>query len=224
MYGAAIGDDFNYDDAWSWNIPKGEWRREKLGGNPPCPRQEMAYTYNPKLDKAIVFGGYSPTLPTLWSDESHLDSYNYFGDTFISYPTASESPLKWKHVLTRGFPTYRARSQLISDPETGKIYLFGGYTGRFLIPSGPNDVIGTFSDLWQLCIDEPGGFFEGVDYEDESRTAKPGPWQRCFACGSVGPFAKKCGGTCKGRAYFCDEECLAQAWKEHRRTHGCRKP
>ena len=39
----------------------------------------------------------------------------------------------------------------------------------------------------------PGGFFEGVDLEEEARTAKAGPWQRCFTCGSAGPW-KKCGG------------------------------
>lgn len=51
----------------------------------------------------------------------------------------------------------------------------------------------SFGDLWQLCIDQPGGFFEGVDLDEEARTAQAGPWQRCFTCGSAGPW-KKCGG------------------------------
>jgi len=123
-----------------------------------------------------------------------MDGYAYYGDTFISHPTSSDSPLKWKHVLTRGFPSYRAQAQLISDPSTGKTFLFGGYTGRGLSPSGSSNIIGTFGDIWQLCIDEPGGFFESVDFDEESRTARPGPWVRCFTCASVGPFVKKCGG------------------------------
>jgi hypothetical protein len=148
------------------------------------------------LDKVIVFGGYSPTFPTLWADESYIDGFAYYGDTFISYPTSSDSPLKWKHVLTHGFPSYRAQAQLISDPVTGKIFLFGGYSGRGLVPSGTGGIMGTFGDIWQLRIDEPGGFSEGIDFEEESRTARPGPWQRCFTCASVTPFAKKCGGEC----------------------------
>ena len=51
--------------------------------------------------------------------------------------------------------------------------------------------------MWQLCLDEPGGYFEGVDLDEEARTAKAGPWQRCFACGCAGPW-KKCGGEYHG--------------------------
>jgi hypothetical protein len=51
-----------------------------------------------------------------------------------------------------------------------------------------------FGDLWELRIDEPGGGFEGVDLEEERRTAAAGPWLRCFTCGSAGNW-KKCSGT-----------------------------
>jgi hypothetical protein len=33
------------EDFWSWNIPNGKWKRERINGNPPCARAEQAYTY-----------------------------------------------------------------------------------------------------------------------------------------------------------------------------------
>lgn len=41
----AAHDSHGYDDFWSWNIKERKWRREKMGGNVPCPRTEMACTY-----------------------------------------------------------------------------------------------------------------------------------------------------------------------------------
>ncbi|KAF8804273.1 hypothetical protein BYT27DRAFT_6702741, partial [Phlegmacium glaucopus] len=74
----------------------------------------------------------------------------------------------------------------------------------------------------ELRIDLPGGHFEGVNIKDEERTAQLGPWQRCFTCGSAGQW-QKCGGSCRGRAFFCDIECLKEGWREHRTAHQCRK-
>jgi hypothetical protein len=96
-------------------------------------------------------------------------------------------------VLTRGFPTYRAQSQLICDTKSGKTLLLGGYTASDYIQSRKPTVSRSFADLWQLCLDEPGGYFDGVDLEEEARTAQVGPWKRCFACGCAGPCLK-CGG------------------------------
>lgn len=61
------------------------------------------------------------------------------------------------------------------------------------VPSRVKNTSRSFADLWELRLDLPGGGFEGVDLEEEARTAKAGPWQRCFSCGSAGPW-KKCGG------------------------------
>jgi hypothetical protein len=63
------------------------------------------------------------------------------------------------------------------------------------IPSRKKFVSRSFDDLWQLCIDEPGGFFQTGDFEKDAKTAQAGPWQRCFAYSSVGQW-RKCGGTC----------------------------
>lgn len=38
-------DGYGYDDFWSWDINAEVWRRERLAGNPPCPRSEACCTY-----------------------------------------------------------------------------------------------------------------------------------------------------------------------------------
>lgn len=149
---------------------------------------------NPILNKTILFGGYNPTLPALYLEQGAMFQFSYYADTFIyDDGLSSGSPPAWKQVITRGFPTYRAQAKLFSDPETGKVYLFGGYTNAQFVPQKKDVVMRSFNDLWQLRLDLPGGFFDGVDLEEEARTAKAGPWQRCFNCGSAGPW-RKCGG------------------------------
>ncbi|CAA7263601.1 unnamed protein product [Cyclocybe aegerita] len=222
--------NYAHDDLWSWDIMEEKWTREKIRGNPPCPRGEMAVVYNRHLDAVITFGGYGPFCPT---EESN---FSYFADTFV-YTTLDSNPVQatenpnivqrpktWKQVLTRGFPTYRALAHLVEDPSTGKTYLFSGFFEREFLSAGmdPKRSVRSFADLWELRIDLPGGNFEGVDIEEEKRTAKLGPWQRCFACGSVGRW-RKCAGACGGRAFFCDMDCLRDGWKEHKETHRCRK-
>lgn len=220
MHGGDCGHP--YDDFWSWNIKQGGWRRERMVGNTPCPRSEAACVYvrrafmpswnltlifwpqNPKLNKTVVWGGYHPDQPTEVVDTAISFSFSYFADTFIydGPPTSTSTPTtrrSWKQVLTKGFPTYRAQSQLLVDPQTGRTYLFGGFTNNDYIPSRKTVVSRSFGDVWELRVDMPGGHFEGVDVEDEGRTAQMGPWQRCFACGSAGPW-RKCGGRCYFRA------------------------
>ncbi|KDR67045.1 hypothetical protein GALMADRAFT_232263 [Galerina marginata CBS 339.88] len=228
---------YAYEDFWSWDIKEEKWRMERLCGNVPCPRSEAACTFNPVTNTAIVFGGYNPALQTQF--DNNVFPFSYFADTFVYAPSAPPSDNvgiswrntkpasnsnggKWKQVLTRGFPTYRAQSQLLSDPPTGKVYLFGGYVNTDWVPSGKVNASRTFCDLWELRLDLPGGDFANVDIEEEAKTAKIGPWQRCFACGSAGRW-KKCGGSCKGKAFFCDSDCLADGWRQHKKMHHCRK-
>ncbi|KAJ7624524.1 hypothetical protein FB45DRAFT_1086302 [Roridomyces roridus] len=205
---------YGYGDLWSWDIGEERWTRERMIGNVPSPRGEMALQHE-ALDKVVLFGGYSPTVPTWFDEMNDTVTYTYYADTFIGDMTSSSSssstnpnPVSWRQVLTRGFPTYRAQSWLVVDSKTGKIYLFSGYKNTTYVPSKgststenkgkdkdkPKPSSRSFLDLWQLKLDVPGGHFTGVDLEEEARTAVVGPWQRCFACGSTGPW-KKCGGS-----------------------------
>ncbi|KAJ7687742.1 hypothetical protein B0H17DRAFT_1136098 [Mycena rosella] len=233
------GEAFGHEDFWSWSIKEARWRRERMAGNPPCARTELSYTYasfgNAKLGKAIVFGGYHPTLPThvLTAGKEVQFNYSYFADTFIydmdpqaASTNADAEPTlrapKWRQVLTPGFPTYRCQGQLLCDGATGKTYLFGGWTNCQYIPTRTKMLSRSFGDVWELRVDVPGGHFEAVNVEEEARVARAGPWQRCFACAAAGPW-KKCGGSCNGRVFFCGAPCLREGWKEHRELHHCRK-
>ncbi|KAF9465693.1 hypothetical protein BDZ94DRAFT_1296211 [Collybia nuda] len=231
-------DAFPFEDMWSWDLTTEKWRRERRAGNPPSCRSEMACTYNSKLDKVFVFGGYSPSIPTSFPTKNQEFHFSYYADTFMFSPPDPASPTamvpstgpsqknvkapKWKQVLTRGFPTYRCQARLMSDSITGKMYLYGGYTNSDYVPSRKSYISRSFGDVWQLRVDEPGGYFEGINLDEEARTAKVGPWQRCFNCGDSGPW-KKCGGACKGQAFFCGSECLKDGWKEHKKMHKCHK-
>ncbi|KAJ7077529.1 hypothetical protein B0H15DRAFT_924949 [Mycena belliarum] len=225
-------ESFGYADFWSWSIQDETWRRERMAGNPPCARTEMAFAYNEKLQKAVVFGGYHPSLSTyvLTPGKEIGFDYSYFADTFV-YEAASASASeieptlsapKWRQVLTPGFPTYRCQAHLACDPATGKTYMFGGWTNSQFIPTRSKLLSRSFGDLWELRMDVPGGHFEGVDVAAEARVARAGPWQRCFTCAAAGPW-KKCGGSCKGLAFFCGPMCLREGWKEHKQIHSCRK-
>ncbi|KAJ7093289.1 hypothetical protein B0H15DRAFT_1020725 [Mycena belliarum] len=214
-----------YGDLWSWDIRAEAWTQERVRGNAPSPRSEMACTYSPALDKVIVFGGYSPTVPTWFDDIKDTYTYTYYADTFVGDMRAPGTPIAWKQVLSPGFPTYRAEAALVTDPATGKIYLFGGYKNTTYVRSKkaePSESARAFVDLWQLRLDVPGGCFEGVDLAEEARSTRAGPWQRCFTCGITGP-GKRCGGACNGHVFFCDADCLKEGWKEHKEMHGCRK-
>ena len=70
--------------------------------------------------------------------------------------------------------------------------MYGGYTSHEYLPFYKKNHC--FSDIWQLKVDVPGGFFEDVDVEEEARSAKAGPWRRCFTCGATGRNWKRCGG------------------------------
>lgn len=86
----------------------------------------------------------------------------------------------------------------------------------------------SFDDLWELCVDIPGGGFTDSDRAAwnayDLRFSQLGPWRQCFTCGSIGRL-RECLGTCMdtdGGAVFCTQKCQDLGWKEHKTLNGCR--
>lgn len=113
--------DFTYDDFWSFDIDRRRWTRERLRGNFMSPRGETACAFNGNLDRGVFFGGYSPTTWMVDAQKAET-SFPFYGDSFIFNPKSK----LWQQVVTKGFPSYRKQAHIWCDPETGKIYLFGG--------------------------------------------------------------------------------------------------
>ncbi|KAI0313560.1 hypothetical protein OF83DRAFT_523897 [Amylostereum chailletii] len=223
--GAGAG--YVYDDFWVWDIAAGTWTRRRIVGNPPCPRAEAAVVYNPVLDQTFVFGGVNILNPvTIGIDDKQPTLGSFYADTFVLEPAPEDRPdihPVWRQVLTRGFPTYRAQPHLFVDPRTGRVFMFGGYARQH--DSTKVDAASerkSFGDLWMLRVDEPGGGFEEVDLEEEARTARTGPWMRCFSCGASGVW-KRCSGSCGGASFFCSPKCQKNGWKEHKDWYLCTK-
>jgi hypothetical protein len=77
-------------------------------------------------------------------DLSRIFDFTYFGDTYMhDYNTNT-----WKQVLTRGFPSYRAQSNMMVDEATGKMYIYGGSV-LFVI-----DTNKTNTSCWQGTLPE----------------------------------------------------------------------
>ncbi|KAH6911813.1 hypothetical protein BKA70DRAFT_1268556, partial [Coprinopsis sp. MPI-PUGE-AT-0042] len=230
-------------DCWVYDIDAEKWTRERIRGNSPPPRTEFGLTFNPHLNKVFLFGGYSASFTTSAPQKYRQYDFAYFADTFMLDLDLSEYPItvpsspshdspppdalqikhaKWRQVLTPGFPTYRCHCQLLTDRDTGKMYMIGGFTNDDWMSENHEFTRTSFGDLWQLRVNLPGGWYSDVNVEDEWKTARAGPWKRCFTCGSAGLW-KRCGGSCGGKAFFCDNECLKEGWKGHKAMHKCGK-
>src|ERR1700761_7142097 len=97
--------------------------------------------------------------------------------------TSISSREKWKHVLSHGFPSYRASHALLTNPSNGRMYLYGGYATSEYIPDNKDHSIKNYSDLWQLRLNISGGMFEEVGGKLDEKSSAAGPWKRCFTCG-----------------------------------------
>ncbi|KAJ3813993.1 hypothetical protein F5876DRAFT_86746 [Lentinula aff. lateritia] len=176
--------DYTYDDFWSWPANGKKWDCEQMGGGYPSPRTEAA------------------------SDTMY--EFAFYGDTFIYDPEAN----LWQHVPVRGFPSYRAMSTIVSDPDTGKIYLFGGYTNLDFVPA-KNFSLQAFNDILTLKLDLPGGHWNPDDLTRDVRAGKTGPRMRV----ALPAYA----GACGGKYFFGSKDCQRRGWKEHNEKYGCRK-
>ena len=120
---SSSGPKYQHDDMWSYSFDERVWRRERLRGNFPSPRANMASVYDAKLQHVIIFGGINLRIPTVDARHSKfLHCQATLADTFV----LDLRTRVWRHVITANFPHHRFDARAFVDESTGKIYLYGG--------------------------------------------------------------------------------------------------
>ena len=115
------GKDY-YNDTWAYNSSSKRWTELKPTGPLPPARFGQALVYDPTRQKVILSGGVLQS--------GHLT----YDDTWAYDPDANT----WSDLNPGGsLPPWRTYPAMVSDPSSGNVILFGGWTG--------NDA---FSDTW----------------------------------------------------------------------------
>lgn len=98
------------NDLWVFDAPTLTWTELSTDGDPTAPPQRFlnACTYDPQLNRVLVFGGQDA-------------GGNYLGDTW-QFDLNTNA---WSQINTPG-PSARRHTRLASDPSSGGVLLFGG--------------------------------------------------------------------------------------------------
>jgi hypothetical protein len=129
VYGGQAGGI--YDDTWILKLdPVPSWSRIETTTS-PGPRYGQGAVLDPRLGRAMLFGGFD-----------HLNQY--LADSW-SFDFASE---RWESFLINRRPPGRVYPDLVYDPAAGRIVMFGGF-------SPIEDMLG---DLWSLDVTGPAGW------------------------------------------------------------------
>jgi len=123
-------DPSGQNDVWALpldDLPGRAWEELVDLGDPPAERVNQGASYDPVLDRMLVFGGQSRGTFVLRND---LKALRFGGNRH------------WSSVLPTGAPSERASHSQIYDPIRRRLLIFGGYSDstRFL------------NDLWELSL------------------------------------------------------------------------
>lgn len=99
------------NDTWTYDLKSNAWSNVTSSVSPPARLYHTA-AYDSKSGKMVVFGG--------------TDAKSLFNDTWI-YDPASNS---WKNASPPKSPSPRERAGMAYDSESGRVVLFGGWTGK----------------------------------------------------------------------------------------------
>jgi len=109
-----------YNDTWAYDPALGTWKNLAPQGSLPDARDSQTMAYDPDDKVVLLFGGWSSTVQ--------------YGDTWAYDPAQNT----WTVIQAAGRgPTARALAQMVYDPATKRMVLFGGGTSST-----------TLSDVW----------------------------------------------------------------------------
>jgi galactose oxidase-like protein len=118
-------------DTWLLESEGSTWRLLDIG-DAPGPRYGQAIAYDSRSDRVVLFGGIGPDLENSGGD-------SVLGDTWIFDPGAGA----WEQAGAPVAPGPRVFSDMVYDPQTDLIYLFGGMSETNLGDAG----------LWAFDVD-----------------------------------------------------------------------
>lgn len=125
-------------DTWEWDGRV--WRRRSTDG--PAARALFAMTYDPSIDRVVLFGGTTLTTTPPPPDDTQSDTWEWDGTRWV--------------VTPGGGPTPRDHVTMAFDPMAKRVVLVGG-SGRD----------GSLSDVWQRV----GRRWSRVDAQDTPAVA-----------------------------------------------------
>jgi len=120
--GNGPGQGASFSDTWVWNGR--DWTQMQPAAN-PGPRYAAAMAYDGHSGQAVLFGG------------TFLNASAPFGDTWVWDGT------NWTEMHPAVSPSARFGAAMAYDSHSGRIFMFGGYTG----PS-PNEGGVFLNDTW----------------------------------------------------------------------------
>ena len=135
MFGGATDEQHPLNETWMYDRDKNAWTDLKPSGNLPSARRNTAAAYDPGTNKIVIFGG-------LGADGDVLDDtweYDVTENTWTPWIARTPSPQ----------PSARYGAEMVYDPESGRLLLFGGtYSRRSATASFQQD----FNDTWAFSL------------------------------------------------------------------------
>jgi N-acetylneuraminic acid mutarotase len=160
-----------FNDTWAYDEATNTWMNLKPTGAVPSARAFSCMVYDEDRHKVILFGG--------WDESASID----FNDTWAYDPAANT----WTQLTPVGaVPSARDLHQMVYDPASGKVILFGGDNDS--TETGLNDtwaydpVANTWTDLSPAGTVPSGrGWFSMVYDEAHGQVVLFGGWDGTYA-------------------------------------------
>lgn len=150
------------DDMWTYDPVTDDWVAQLLLQGSPGPRSGAAAAYDSLSDQLVVFGGIGA-----WDGNDVRGRETLLGDLWAYDPATQE----WTAIDTSGpTPGPRAFSQMVYDPNTDRIVMWGGFTGEYSATDPTVWSLDIDNATWQAIDTDPSAspdsrWFHAMDYD-----------------------------------------------------------
>jgi N-acetylneuraminic acid mutarotase len=110
VFGGKHGTSTFYNDLWAYDVVANSWTKLTPAGSVPAARSSAVVAYNPGSGRAFLWGGGNAT-----TDFNDAWAYDPPTNTWIPIPLSGPQP------------SARSFSDIVYDPATKTMVLFGGF-------------------------------------------------------------------------------------------------